>query len=62
MRGCLPLDEDAWLCRKWKTQVDVDSLLQATLPPGRVEDEVDSYKVFVLAGMVSGLSNATTPG
>ena len=34
--------------------VDVDSLLQATLPPGLVEDEVDTYEV-------SALSNAATP-
>ena len=39
----------------------MDSLLQATLPPGPVEDEVDSYEAFVLVGRVSELSNATTP-
>ena len=33
MRGRIPPDEDAWLYRKWQTEVDVDSLLQATLPP-----------------------------
>ena len=61
MRGRLPLDEDVWVYRKWKTEVDVDSLLQTTLPPGPIEDEVDSYEAFVLAGRVSELSNATTP-
>ena len=61
MRGRIPPDEDAWLYRKWKTEVDVDSLLQATLPHGLVEDEVDSYEAFVLAGRVSELSNAATP-
>ena len=39
----------------------MDSLLQATLPPGPVEDEVDSYEAFVPAGRVSELSNAATP-
>ena len=31
----------------------MDSLLQATLPPGLVEDEEDTYKTLVLAGRVS---------
>ena len=61
MRGRIPPDEDAWLYRKWQTEVDVDSLLQATLPPGPVEDEVDSYEALVLAGRVSELSNTATP-
>ena len=61
MRGRIPPHEDAWLYRKWKAEVDVDSLLQATLPPGPVEDEVDSYEAFQLAGRVSELSNAATP-
>ena len=61
MRGRIPLDEDAWLYRKWKTEVDMDSLLQATLPPGLVEDEVDSCEAFILAGRVRKLSNAATP-
>ena len=61
MRGRIPSDKDTWLYRKWKTEVDVDSLLQATLPPGAVEDEVDSYEAFVLASRVSELSNAATP-
>ena len=38
----------------------MDSLLQATLPLGRVEDEVDTYGVLVLASRVSGLSNVAT--
>ena len=38
----------------------MDSLLQATLPPGPVEDEVDTYEAFVLAGRVSELSNKAT--
>ena len=29
------------------------SLLQATLPPGPVEDEVDTYEALVLTGRVS---------
>ena len=50
-----------WLFHKWKPEVDVDSLLQATLPPGPAEDEVDTYEAWALAGRVSELSNATTP-
>ena len=61
MRGRIPPDEDVWLYRKWKREVDVDCLLQATLPPNPVEDEVDSYEAFVLGGRVSELSNAATP-
>ena len=38
----------------------MDSLLQATLPPGPVEDEVDTYEALALAGRVSELSNAAT--
>ena len=41
---------------KSKTEVDVDSLLQATLPPGPVEDEVDTYTALGLAGRVRKLS------
>ena len=39
----------------------MDSLLQATLPHGPVEDEVDTYEALALAGRVSELSNAATP-
>ena len=39
----------------------MDSLLQATLPPGPVEDEVDTCEALVLAGRVSELSNKATP-
>ena len=39
----------------------MDSLLQATLPPGPVEDEVDTYEALALAGRVSELSNKATP-
>ena len=39
----------------------MDSLLQANLPPGPVEDEADSYEALVLAGRVSKLSNTATP-
>ena len=53
MRGCIAADEDAWLYHKWKPEVDVNSLLQATLPPGLVEDEVDAYQALVLASRVS---------
>ena len=55
MRGRIPADEEAWLYHKSKTEVDVDSLLQATLPPGPVEDEVDTYVALGLAGRVSFL-------
>ena len=40
----------------------MDSLVQATLPPGPVEDEVDTYEALALAGRVSELSNAATLG
>ena len=39
----------------------MDSLLQATLPPGPVEDEVDTCEALVLARRVSELSNKATP-
>ena len=39
----------------------MDSLVQATLPPGPVEDEVDTYEALALAGRVSELSNKATP-
>ena len=61
MRGCIAADEDSWLYHKWKPEVDVDSLLQATLPPGPVEDEVDTREALVLAGRVSEPSNKATP-
>ena len=61
MRGRITADEDAWLYHKWKPEVDVDSRLQATLPPGPVEDEVETYEALALAGRVSELSNAATP-
>ena len=38
----------------------MDSLLQATLPSGPVEDEVDTYEGLALAGRVSELSNKAT--
>ena len=60
MRGRITADEDAWLYHKWKPEVEVDSLLQATLPPGPVEDEVDTYAALALAAAVSKLSNAAT--
>ena len=60
MRGCITADEDAWLYHKWKPEVDVDSLLQAILPPGPVENEVDTYEALALAGRVSELTNAAT--
>ena len=34
----------------------MDSFLQATLPPGPVEDEVDTYAALGLDGRVSELS------
>ena len=60
MRGRIPADEDVWLYHTWKPEVYVDSLLQATLPPSPVEDEVDTYEALVLAGRVRELSNAAT--
>ena len=56
MRGRICADEDAWLYHKLKTEVDLHSLLQATLPAGPVEDEVDTYAALGLAGRVSELS------
>ena len=41
IRGRTTADEDACLYHKWKPEVHVDSLLQASLPPGPVEDAVD---------------------
>ena len=61
MRGRIAADEDAWLYHKWKPEVDVDSLLQTTLPPGPVEDEVNTHEALALAGRVSELSNEATP-
>ena len=62
VRGRIPTDEDAWLFfHKWKLEFDVDSFLQATLPPGPVEDEVDTPEALALASRVSKLSNAATP-
>ena len=58
MRGRITADEDAWSYHKWKLEVDVDSLLQAILPHGPFEDEVDTYEALALAGRVSELSNA----
>ena len=60
MRGRIPADEDAWLYVKWKMEVYVDSLLQATLLLGPVEDEAKTYDALVLAGCVSELSNTAT--
>ena len=60
MQGRVTVDEDVWLYHKWKPEVAVDSLVQATLPPGPVEDEVDTYEAFALAGRVSELSNKAT--
>ena len=39
-----------------KTEVDVNSLLQAILPPGLVEDEVDTYAALGFTGRGSELS------
>ena len=61
MRGRITVDEDAWLYHNSKLDFDVDSLLQATLPPGLVEDEVHTYEALALAGRVSELSNGATP-
>ena len=39
----------------------MDSLLQATLPPVPVEDDVETYEALALGGRVSELSNKATP-
>ena len=62
MRGRIPADEEAWLYHKLKTEVDEDSLLQETLPPGPVEDGVDTYAALGLAGRVSELSTEQKRG
>ena len=54
MRGRIPADEVVWLYYKSKTEVD---LLQAILPRGSIEDEVDAYAALGLAGRVSEFSN-----
>ena len=56
MRGHIPAYEEAWLYHKLKIEVDVDSLLQETLPPGPVEDGVDTYAALGLVGRVTELS------
>ena len=56
MRGRIPADEETWLYHKLKIEVDVDSLLQETLPPGPVEHGVDTYAALGLAVRVSELS------
>ena len=61
MQGGITANEDAWLYHKWKPEVDVDSFVQATLPPGPIEDEVDTYEALARAGRVSELSNKATP-
>ena len=62
MRGRIPADEEAWLYHKLKTEVDVGSLLQETLPPGPVEVEMDTYAALGLAGRMSELSIEQTRG
>ena len=57
MHGRVPADEDAWRYKKRKMEINVNSLLEATLPLGRVENEVDRYDALVLAGRVSVLLN-----
>ena len=39
-----------------KERLTWNSLLQATLPHGRVEDEVDTYEALLLGGRVNELS------
>ena len=53
MRGRITVGEDAWLYHKWELEVGVDSLLQATLLRGPVEDGLDRYEALALAGRVS---------
>ena len=56
MRGRIPADEEVCLYHKLKTEVDVDSLLQESLPPGPVEDGVGTYAALGPAGRVGELS------
>ena len=60
LRAHITLFELVELEGKKKPEVDVDSLLQTTLPPGPVEGEVDTCEALVLAGSVSELSNKAT--
>ena len=39
----------------------MDSLLQATLPPGSSEDEVDTYEALALLGQATGSSRYNFP-
>ena len=48
-------------CHKWKPEVDVYFFLQASLPTGPVEDELDTYEALALGGRVKELSNKATP-
>ena len=57
MCGRVHDDEDAWLFKKWKTEVNVDPFPEATLPHGPAEEEDDTYEASVLANRVSALSN-----
>ena len=47
MRGC---------STRGKERLTWNSLLQATLPHGHVEDEVDTYEALLLGGRVNELS------
>ena len=42
---------------KLEIDVDLDALLEVTLPPGPVEEKEDTYKAFVQAGRASVLAN-----
>ena len=57
MCGRIPTDEDAWLWKKWKTEVNMDSLQEGGFPPFLVENKDDAYKAFTLAGMMCVFSN-----
>ena len=56
MRGRIPLDEEAWLYHKLKTEVDLYSFLQEILLSGPVKDGVDTYASLGLASEVSKFS------
>ena len=42
--------------KKWKPEVNADSLPEATLPPSPVEDE-DTYEAIVVACILTAFSN-----
>ena len=56
MRGRILANEEASLYHKLKTEVDLDSILQETMPSDPVDDEVERYAALGLACRVSEVS------